>query len=83
MGSCSFQDFCDHFDAISMVRVAARLKQWHRCVGLGVAGNVAGHAPLPGTPALPSEHSGPWCAECRSAPSGVHLAQLIGRGIVV
>lgn len=42
-GAVRFQAFCSNFRAISMVRQAARLKQWHRCYGLGVAGNVAGH----------------------------------------
>lgn len=42
-GYVSFQDFCERFRAVAMVRKAARLKQWHRCYGLGVAGNVAGH----------------------------------------
>jgi len=42
-GKLTFGDFVDKFRAISMVRNSARLKQWHRCYGLGVAGNVAGH----------------------------------------
>jgi len=42
-GFVTFPSFCDNFRAVAMVRHAARLKQWHRCYGLGIAGNVAGH----------------------------------------
>lgn len=42
-GEVTFQDFCEGWDAVRITRVSARLKFWHRCLGLGVAGNVAGH----------------------------------------
>jgi len=39
----TFQDFVNNFESVQMMRRAARLKLWHRCCGIGVAGNVAGH----------------------------------------
>jgi hypothetical protein len=42
-GKCSFDTFVAHYEAVNMIRQGARLKHWHRCYGLGVAGNVAGH----------------------------------------
>ncbi|CAE8722729.1 unnamed protein product [Polarella glacialis] len=39
----TFHDFVNSFEAVQMMRTAARLKLWHRCCGIGVAGNVAGH----------------------------------------
>eukprot|EP00931_Biecheleriopsis_adriatica_P009032 TRINITY_DN110145_c0_g1_i1.p1 TRINITY_DN110145_c0_g1~~TRINITY_DN110145_c0_g1_i1.p1 ORF type:complete len:418 (+),score=71.87 TRINITY_DN110145_c0_g1_i1:59-1312(+) len=42
-GYVTFPQFCKNFQAIAVVRAAARLKHWHRTFGLGVAGNVAGH----------------------------------------
>jgi hypothetical protein len=39
----TFEDFVLHFKAVQVMRTAARLKLWHRCCGLGIAGNVAGH----------------------------------------
>lgn len=39
----TFAEFIRNFKAVSMMRTAARRKLWHRCIGLGVAGNVAGH----------------------------------------
>lgn len=43
LGVTSFPRFCKSFDAITMVRNAARYRNWNRTYGLGVAGNVAGH----------------------------------------
>ena len=40
---CTFASFCAQFAGVQTVLRSARLKQWHRCFGLGVAGNVAGH----------------------------------------
>lgn len=42
-GYTDFETFCKGFKAVQMVRCAARLKNWHRTCGIGVAGNVAGH----------------------------------------
>eukprot|EP00928_Gymnodinium_smaydae_P015575 TRINITY_DN15768_c0_g2_i1.p1 TRINITY_DN15768_c0_g2~~TRINITY_DN15768_c0_g2_i1.p1 ORF type:complete len:416 (-),score=57.72 TRINITY_DN15768_c0_g2_i1:85-1332(-) len=42
-GFTDFDQFCKNFSAVATVRKAARLKNWHRTYGLGVAGNVAGH----------------------------------------
>jgi len=42
-GDISFDEFCNHFEIILVVRQSAYLKEWHRCAGFGVAGNVAGH----------------------------------------
>lgn len=42
-GYTDFDHFCRHFSAVATVRTGARLKNWHRTYGLGVAGNVAGH----------------------------------------
>jgi len=39
----TFQNFIDNLKPVVMMRKAARLKLWHRCCGIGVAGNVAGH----------------------------------------
>lgn len=39
----TFADWCENFRHIQVMRHAARLKMWHRCCGIGVAGNVAGH----------------------------------------
>jgi len=43
MDYITFRVFIRHFKAVQMMRQAARLKLWHRCCGIGVAGNVAGH----------------------------------------
>lgn len=43
MDHITFEKLIKHFPAMQMMRKAARLKLWHRCCGLGVAGNVAGH----------------------------------------
>jgi len=50
----TFQDFCQGFEHVQCMRQAARLKLWHRCCGIGVAGNVAGHMAQAGE-ANPSE----------------------------
>lgn len=39
----TFEMFCDKYKHVLAIRNAARLKVWHRCCGIGVAGNVAGH----------------------------------------
>lgn len=57
-GVVRFGDFCERFRAVAMVRRAARLKQWHRCYGLGVAGNVAGHMEQAGEAEEPGEAGG-------------------------
>ncbi|CAD7964075.1 unnamed protein product [Amoebophrya sp. A25] len=41
-GVC-FEDMLEMFDEIYAVRRMAREKQWKRTIGIGVAGNVAGH----------------------------------------
>jgi len=56
-GQITFQNFCDHWEAVRMARISARLKHWYRCVGLGVAGNVAGHMEQAGE-ASPKSASG-------------------------
>lgn len=61
-GLVTFQTFCDKFRLVATVRKAARLKNWHRTYGLGVAGNVAGHMAQAGeadaaadsTPSMPA-----------------------------
>lgn len=42
-GQISFEDFCTHFGAVKELRSLTRLRSWRECIGLGVAGNVAGH----------------------------------------
>lgn len=39
----TFKHFIKHYNNVLTMRKAARLKLWHRCCGIGVAGNVAGH----------------------------------------
>eukprot|EP00439_Symbiodinium_sp_Y106_P022856 s4321_g2.t2 len=43
MDHVNFSSFINNFKVVQMMRQAGRLKLWHRCCGLGVAGNVAGH----------------------------------------
>eukprot|EP00392_Amoebophrya_sp_AT5.2_P016864 g17171.t1 len=43
-----FEDMIELFSEIYAVRRLAREKQWKRCIGLGVAGNVAGHMEMAG-----------------------------------
>ncbi|CAE7213558.1 CHR23 [Symbiodinium necroappetens] len=43
MDHINFSSFINNFKVVQMMRQAGRLKLWHRCCGLGVAGNVAGH----------------------------------------
>ncbi|CAD7965067.1 unnamed protein product [Amoebophrya sp. A120] len=43
-----FEDMLEMFSEIYAVRRMARERQWRRCVGLGVAGNVAGHMEMAG-----------------------------------
>lgn len=39
----TFDSVVAKFPYVQMMRKAARLKLWHRCCGIGVGGNVAGH----------------------------------------
>lgn len=43
MDNITFNTVVAKFPYIKMMRRSARLKLWHRCCGIGVAGNVAGH----------------------------------------
>merc|ERR1719162_2307742 len=55
VGFVSFAHFCKNFRAVRLVRSTARLKHWNRTVGLGVAGNVAGHMAQAGEADAPAE----------------------------
>jgi hypothetical protein len=44
----SFAEFLAHFAEIQGVRRLAREAHWKRCIGIGVAGNVAGHMEMAG-----------------------------------
>jgi len=54
-GFCTFESFCQNFNAVATVRKEARRRHWNRTFGLGVAGNVAGHMAQAGESEAPAE----------------------------
>lgn len=53
----TFKDIINKFPHLQVMRTAARLKLWHRTVGIGVAGNVAGHMAQAGEGDADSTHA--------------------------
>lgn len=60
-GEITFEEFCERFGVVSEARTISRLHQWDRCIGIGVAGNVAGHMAQAGEadPASPAHTATP------------------------
>lgn len=65
-GFCTFEEFCQNFNAVTTVRREARRRHWNRTFGLGVAGNVAGHMEQAGEAEAPKEG-----AEEPEVPAGI------------
>jgi len=80
-GKTTFIDFVHKYPIFNSMRQSALLKRWHRCFGLGVAGNTAGHmaqageaekpaqgtdTPKPATPANIFTFYAPVPSECHS-----------------
>lgn len=55
-GVVTFEEFCTGFYLVRMIREASRRRQWNRTLGLGIAGNVAGHMEQAGEADAKSAH---------------------------
>lgn len=54
-GKTTFVNFVHKYPIFNSMRKSALLKRWHRCFGLGVAGNTAGHMAQAGEAEKPPE----------------------------